>query len=505
MSQRTNCTILLIDDEQAGLQLRKLVLENTGYQVFSATSPDEAMSLFRLHDVDVVVTDHLLGRATAAALAASMKRLKPHVPIVSRSGTTNIDEALRYADHFIGKAEGPDTLIATLDRVLAQSAGKRKPVPVGQSPALGDLSTVQALLAAIIEDSTDAILSKTLDGIVTSWNHAAEIMYGYTREEMVGKPVATLLPADRPDEVAHILSRLKRGERISHFETIRLSKNGRKLQVALTISPIRNGQGELIGASTIARDITEQKNAEEALRKAEKLALAGRMATTVAHEINNPLEAIGNILYLLQNAVELNAEARSYVDAAQQELKRVSEITTLTLGMQRGAADRNESVQVSKLIENVLTLYQRKTKSLGIEVQRRYDYDGAVFGSLGELRQVFSNLIVNAMDALADNGNKLIISVRRGRRWDTGAEGVRVSILYAGPGIASDHLSQLFQAFYTTKGERGTGIGLWVSNTIIKKHGGNLRVHSSVRAGRSGTCFSVFLPLESVAELSQAV
>ena len=189
MSQRTNCTILLIDDEQAGLQLRKLVLENTGYQVFSATSPDEAMSLFRLHDVDVVVTDHLLGRATAAALAASMKRLKPHVPIVSLSGTTNIDEALRYADHFIGKAEGPDTLIATLDRVLAQSAGKRKPVPVGQSPALGDLSTVQALLAAIIEDSTDAILSKTLDGIVTSWNHAAEIMYGYTREEMVGKPV----------------------------------------------------------------------------------------------------------------------------------------------------------------------------------------------------------------------------------------------------------------------------------------------------------------------------
>ncbi|MGA2963104.1 MAG: HAMP domain-containing sensor histidine kinase [Candidatus Korobacteraceae bacterium] len=146
-----------------------------------------------------------------------------------------------------------------------------------------------------------------------------------------------------------------------------------------------------------------------------------------------------------------------------------------------------------------------KTKTLSIEVERKYDYDGAVFGSLGELRQVFSNLIVNAMDALAANGNKLIISVRSSRRWDAGVQGVRVSILDNGPGIASDHLCQLFQAFYTTKGERGTGIGLWVSSTIIKKHGGNMRVHSSVRDGRTGTCFSVFLPIESVGELSRAV
>jgi signal transduction histidine kinase len=220
----------------------------------------------------------------------------------------------------------------------------------------------------------------------------------------------------------------------------------------------------------------------------------------VAHEINNPLEAIGNLLFLLRNAVELNAEARRYVETAQEELKRVSEITRLTLGMQRAPADHHESVQLAKLLENVLTLYERKTRTLGIEVQRKYTYEGDVSGSLGELRQVFSNLIVNAMDALAASGSKLVISVHRGRRWDTGQQGVRISIVDDGPGIAPEHRSQLFQAFYTTKGEQGTGIGLWVTKAIVQKHRGSLRVHSSVRPGRSGACFSVFLPLESAAE-----
>jgi PAS domain S-box-containing protein len=495
VQERANCTVLLIDDELVGLRLRKLVLENSGYKVFAATDPDEAMNFFRLHDIDLVVTDHLLGRTTAAVTAATMKRLKPHVPIVSMSGTTNIDEALRYADHFIAKAEGPEVLISTLEQILHE---KKKHVSDETPPssASHDSQTLQALYTAIVEDSTDAILSKTLDGIVTSWNHAAENLYGYTAQEIIGKPVATLLPPDRPDEVTHILSRLKRGERIFHFETARLAKDGRRIDVALTISPLRDGSGRLVGASTIARDISEHKRAEEALRKAEKLAVAGRMAATVAHEINSPLEAIGNILYLLRNVVELPPDARKYVEDAQEELRRVSEITKLTLGMQRGTSDRRESLQITKLTDNVLTLYQRKSVSLGITIDRRYDDVGKIVACPGELRQVFSNLIVNAMDAMAVSGNKLAVTVRRGRRWDTGQQGIRVNIIDNGPGIDPVHRSQLFQPFYTTKGEQGTGIGLWVSRNLVKKHGGTMRVHSSTRPGRSGTCFSVFLPLD---------
>ena len=132
--------------------------------------------------------------------------------------------------------------------------------------------------------------------------------------------------------------------------------------------------------------------------------------------------------------------------------------------------------------------------SIGVEVIRRYRFEGTVSGSQGELRQVFSNLIVNAMDALAGSGEKLILSVREGHRWDTGARGVRVEIIDDGPGIPRAHCSQLFQPFYTTKGELGTGIGLWVSRSIVQKHDGTLKMRSSVRPGRSGTCFSVFIP-----------
>ena len=490
--ERTNCTVLLVDDERAGLELRRRVLESSGFKVLAATDSDEAMSLFQLNDVDVIVTDHLLGRSTAAGMAATMKRMKPHVPIISLSGTTNIEEALRYADLFMGKAEGPEVLIRTLDEMLSERTARQAPVVhTGSTP---DLQNVQALLAAIVEDSSDAILSKTLDGIVTSWNHSAESMYGYSAEEMVGQPIAKLLPPDRPDEVTHILSRLKRGERIFHFETVRVAKDGHKLEVALTISPIRDAQGRLVGASTIARDITEQKRAEDALRKAEKLAVAGRMAATVAHEINNPLEAIGNILFLLRGSAGLNEDARKFVEDAQEELKRVAEITRLTLGMQRGGSDRRESVQVTKLLDNVLTLYQRKARSLKIKIEKRFRSEDLIVGCPGELRQVFSNLVVNAMDAMAHSGDTLAVTVRKGRRWDTGQEGIRVNVIDNGGGIPPESRGHLFQAFYTTKGEQGTGIGLWVSRNLVRKHKGDIRMRSSVRPGHSGTCFSVFLP-----------
>ena len=290
---------------------------------------------------------------------------------------------------------------------------------------------------------------------------------------------------------------MRRGERIFHFETVRVAKDGHKLHVALTISPIRDSAGRLVGASTIARDITELKNAEEALRKAEKLAVAGRMAATVAHEINNPLEAIGNILYLLRRSVERDPQALEYVENAQEELKRVGEITRLTLGMQRGSGERREPVQLTKLLDNVLTLYERKSVSLGITVTRDYRFDGTVSASRGELRQVFSNLVVNAMDAMAVAGDKLAVRIRPSKRWDTGMEGIRVIVSDNGPGIPPEHRAKLFNAFHTTKGEQGTGIGLWVSRNLITQHGGSIRLRSSATPGRTGTCFSVWLPLKT--------
>jgi PAS domain S-box-containing protein len=490
-------TILMIDDESGSLELRKLVLEKNGFKVLTTTSNKEALELFHLYDIDVIVTDHLLGRTTASGLATEMKRSKPYVPIVSLSGTTNSEEALKYADHFLGKAESPETLILMLKQLVQQPLSKRTPVPLAPASPPADNATLRHLLAAIVEDSSDAILSKTLDGVIMSWNHAAELMYGYTNAEAIGRSVEMLLPPDRPDEIKHILSRLKLGERIFHYDTVRVAKDGHRLDVSLTISPIRDEQGNLVGASAIAHDITGRRKTEEALAKAEKLAMAGRLLTTVAHEINNPLGAIRNVLYLLQNNLELSDDARKYVEIAQDELKRVAEITRVTLGTQRGAASRFDSVRITKLLDDVLVLFARKFATLEVRVERKYRCDGEVIGSPGELRQVFSNLIVNAMDALAISGTKLILGVRPTRHVCTGETGVRVSILDNGPGIDPAHRSQLFQAFHTTKGEKGTGIGLWVSKNIVNAHGGTIRVRSSVRPGRSFTCFSVFLPLVS--------
>ncbi len=496
---RADRTILLIDDEPAGLELRGRVLQDIGYKVLSARTGAEGLALFQAHDVDVVVTDHLAG--SAYGIASAMKRLKPHVSIVSFSGSAEPEKTRSYADVSIHKEEGPKALIGALDRIVTKMG--RKVRPRAGKTRLATLPT-NALLATIVEDSSDAILSKTLDGVITSWNRAAELMYGYTKDEAIGSSVTMLLPEDRKDEVRQYMERLARGERINSYETVRVAKNGSKFNVLLTISPVRDARKRIVGASTIARDITARKLAEQALQRAEKLALAGRMAATVAHEINNPLEAVNNILYLLRNSVELNPDARKFVELACDELERVMQITQLTLGMQRGPSRNPVSLQVTSLIDNLLTLYMGKTKKLGIKIVRQYSDEGTVVGFPVELQQVFSNLIVNAMDAMASKGNRLVLGVRRARHSTTGELGVRVSVLDNGPGIAREHSGHLFQPFYTTKGEQGTGIGLWISHNIVEKHHGTLRMHSSVRPGRSGTCFSVFLPLGNVTTMPKA-
>jgi two-component system, chemotaxis family, CheB/CheR fusion protein len=491
-------TILCIDDEAPGLYFRSLILEQHGYRVLTAASASEGFEVFKSNDVDLVVTDHLLGRGTGTKMAADMRRLKPAVPIIILSGTTEVPGGLENADAFLSKTEGPARLLSQVEiLLLKRQPGNQKTAEVSPpTPSSVSSEGTQALLAAIVESSDDAIFSKTLDGIITSWNPAAQRMYGYARDEAVGKSVTILFPPDRPNEFNDIMSRLRRGEQIEHYETNRITKDGRRLTVSLTISPLRGSDGSVVGASTIARDVTKLKMAEEALRNSEKLAVAGRMAATVAHEINNPLEAVTNILYLLESSKSLDDKARKFVGAAQEEVKRISQITKLTLGFYRNWERKHAPVKVTELIDNLLVLYSRKIESLGITILKRYRSEGTVTGDPGELRQVFSNLIVNAMDALTHSGDCLRITVRDASDWKDGRRaGVRTVISDNGPGIQMSDRMRIFEPFYTTKGEAGTGVGLWVSRGIIEKHGGSVTFKSHVAPRRSGTVFSVFLPL----------
>jgi PAS domain S-box-containing protein len=489
-------TILCVDDEETSLYFRRLVLEQHGYRVLTAGSARRALEIFLQHDVDLVISDLQLGRDTGDTLSAQMKRLRPSVPVLLLSEVTEHNSPSRYdrlekstsPSEFLTKVQN---LLETRPRVGPQSL--QADPDCSALPADSELDTVRALLAEIVESTDDAILSKTLSGTITSWNRAAAQMYGYSGKEIVGRNVTLLMPPDLPNEEQEILLKLQRGEKVDHFETHRMAKDGRIIQVSLTISPLRDRTGRIVGASTIARDITQQKLAERALRDSEKLAVAGRMAATVAHEINNPLEALSNIFYLLKQDKNLNDLSKQFIQTGEEELKRVTQITRLTLGFHRDRYSVETTVSLSDLIENVLALYSRKIQALGVTVEKHYDALGTVRGNSGELRQVFSNLVVNAIDALSIRGDRLILRVSE-RKNSEGVPGVSVLIADNGPGIPKESLNQLFQPFFTTKGDKGTGIGLWVSQGIISKHSGAIRVKSRTNRSKPGTVFSVFIP-----------
>ena len=346
-------------------------------------------------------------------------------------------------------------------------------------------------LAAIVESSEDAIYSMDLNGQIKSWNRGAEKMYGYSVGEMIGQSVSRLTPSDRLHENADILELLRRGESIEHIETIRLRKDGTTVEVSMAISPVRNAAGEIAGASTIARDISERNRATEALRKTEKLAATGRLAGTMAHEINNPLEAVTHLLYLIDKSPSLDQAARNYTQIAMAEVDRIGHIAKQALGFYREASSPVD-VKISELVSNVIELYNAGAQNKSVELQAQLENDASIKAFPGEMRQVFSNLIVNAVDA-APRGGAVKVRVKHGRDWGTRRMGIRVLVSDNGPGIPPDVRPHIFEPFFTTKGERGTGIGLWVSEGVLEKQGGRIRLKSSTRR-MHGTTFSVFLP-----------
>jgi PAS domain S-box-containing protein len=349
------------------------------------------------------------------------------------------------------------------------------------------------LLAAIIDSSEDAIISKDLNGIITSWNKAANRMYGYTAEEIVGRSILVLVPDELHSEEDEILSKLRAGERLEHYETTRIAKSGQRLEVSLTISPIKDSTGRVIGSSKVARDISARKQMERSLIQSEKLATAGRMAATVAHEINNPLEAVLNLIYLARATCSRETEAYGYLETAEQELERVSHIAKQTLGFYRDTG-RPTNVAIDELLSNVLSVYRSKLNSKGIALHHQLEAHRPLRASRGELLQVFSNVIANSIDALGPGGS---LHVETQEMTDAGSAGIQIVIRDDGSGIEAEHLARIFEPFFTTKERHGTGIGLWVAKQLIEKHGGRIQITSRTDAGNSGTKVFIFIPFGS--------
>ena len=345
-------------------------------------------------------------------------------------------------------------------------------------------------MGTIVASSGDAILTKDREGIITSWNRGAEDLYGYSTAEVIGQPVSMLSPPEFSAEIPAFMARLLRGDTIRHHTTERVRKDGSRLIVDLTLSPIYGEKGVIIGASSVARDVTAQRRTEEILRRNEKLATAGRLAAAVSHEINNPLDSISTLIYLAQHHPEKRDE---YLRIAQKEIHRVAEIAQQMLGYVREGTSPID-LNVSETLDEVLQLCLRKLEGKRIKVEKVYQNRSQIEGFPGELRQLFSNLILNAVDAMGDGG-RLILHVAPSHAWSNGQRrGVRITIADNGSGIRPAELQHIFEPFYTTKKDQGTGLGLWLSHGIVQKHGGYIRVRSRSAPGSSGTVFSVFLP-----------
>jgi PAS domain S-box-containing protein len=328
-------------------------------------------------------------------------------------------------------------------------------------------------------------------------NHMFAEMTGVPLSRLLGKTLPELIPEPIGKQLEDAVGRVFSTESPEHeIEVQGPGGNWRRPSTWLLSSyPIRTARNQVRWAGLIVQDISERKQNEEILRKTEKLAATGKLAASIAHEVNNPLEAITNLLYLLRNFCDLDESAMKYVTMAEREGRRIAEIAQQTLRFYRQSTQPHRA-NMAELLDSILDLYESRCHSLDIDVEREYDPKMDLFCYAGEIRQVFANFVGNAIDATSAGG-RLVVRARRSRSWEfPDSEGVRFTVADTGFGMEREIKERVFEAFFTTKEETGTGLGLWVSHEIILKHRGLVHVRS--RAGApgktSGTVFQIFLP-----------
>jgi PAS domain S-box-containing protein len=474
---------------------------------------------------DVVHTSE--GAAQAEEARAVHECLGPWLtaksPVIESTASPLASEFVRLSILPLGWGEEPGLLVAASERpgfpseeeqLLLSVAATQAAIVVERSLALEERDRaealerqllqeveadrkrgeeVQSLLAAIVESSEDAIVSKTLDGTILSWNAGAERIFGYTAEEIVGRPITVIIPPECIDEERSILERIRRGVRVDHFETVRVSKQGRRLDISLTISPVRDASGAIVAASKVARDITDRKRAEAALREADKR--KEQFIALLAHELRNPLAPLRNSL----NTMRLASGDREVIDSARAMMERqLSHMVRLVddlLDISRISQNKFElrcsrvalADVVSSAVETARPLIDAAGHELTVTLPDRPIFLNA---DLTRLAQVFGNLLTNSAK----------YTEKGGRIWLTGEERqsqVIVTVRDTGIGIPAEALPRIFDMFSQVdrSSERtigGLGIGLALVKGLVEMHGGAVTVESS--GADQGSTFTVTLP-----------
>ena len=360
-----------------------------------------------------------------------------------------------------------------------------------------ELRNSQNRLALIVDSSQDAIIGKNLDGIITQWNRGAEQVYGYTAAEIIGKNVSVLCPPDRPDEIPGVLEKIRQGQQVEYFESVRMTKDGRRLNMSISVSPIYDLEGQVVGASAIGRDITAQKRIEDQLRQSQKMEAVGRLAGGVAHDFNNLLGIVTACTELLRRRVDI--ESLEYIDNIREAANRGASLTRQLLAfgrrqpVQAQILDLNDRLrEVSKLLKPLMgddveiVLPSRSTAAV-------------VEADPGHLDQIVLNLAVNSRDAMP-RGGKLIIETgvydldEAFAREHSMAPGRYVMLAVSDNGTGMDEATRfrIFEPFFTTKESgKGSGLGLATVYGIVKQSRGHIWVYSELS---HGTTFKIYLP-----------
>src|SRR5277367_670076 len=357
-------------------------------------------------------------------------------------------------------------------------------------------------LAAIVSSSDDAIISKTLDGNIVSWNAGATNIFGYEATEMIGQSIFRLIPPELQEEEKRILTRLRQGERVLHYETDRIAKDGRRIEVSMSVSPLVDKSGKVVGAAKVARDVTASRRAEAELQQVRtelarvaRVTTLGELTAAIAHEVNQPLTGLvssGNacLRWLAGDMPNLKA-ARESVERMISAGSRAGEVIRRIRALVGKAPPLQDRLNINDAITEVIALIRGEIQRNRISLRTKLSTDvPLVLGDRIQLQQVILNLILNAMEAMSDvNPQPRELSVSSAK---DGPSGALVSVQDSGTGLDGTVLDRLFEAFYTTKAH-GMGIGLAVSRTIIQAHGGRLWAAPNVP---QGAIFQFTLPAD---------
>jgi PAS domain S-box-containing protein len=437
----------------------------------------------------------------------------------------------RFRDQFAQSVQAPDGFF---ESCLLRADGTEIPVEVsirgvvlgGQPAALWiarDITERKRAeadlrhLGEIVESSDDAIIGKTPEGIITSWNSGAEHVYGYTKDEVLGRSIAMLIPPEHQEELTRILDRVKRGERVRHFEAERVRKDGGRAILSLTISPIKDVSGRIVGASTIGRDITERKRAEEEktklqhqLAQAQKMESIGRLAGGVAHDFNNLLTVINGYSKLLLRDLKEGDPLRDSLEEISKAGERAAGLTRQLLAFSRKQILEPRRLDINGVVTDLRPMLERL---VGEDIEVRialHAEGGTVYADPHQLEQVVMNLVVNARDAMPGVG-KLLVETACVERDESYARShpearagrfVMLAVTDTGVGMDEETKNRIFEPFFTTKeAGKGTGLGLSMVQGVVAQSGGYVEVYSEKCRG---TTFKIYLPALTEAAVDAA-